>query len=420
MKHITIFKKAPVLTGWAKQCAILTIGFLLFSRLASAGSLIATWAPNSEDDLAGYIVSYGTESGNYSEEVDVKNTNTFVATNLLDGQEYFFVVKAYDYSGNVSAASTEVSATVGGPSLVAMRDGQSIKLIWTAVTDADSYDIYRGFDPDFAPNSPIATVSATDNEFVDDFHFVNNEIETYYAVRAKDGATSIFDFPTVGAYNIDLSVGLNLVSLPLIPADLSIVMAIANKLTGGENSADADQVRIWNGEEYLVAWLYDGPASDFDGQWISSTTGLESDLILDPQGAFWVMIQKDHPEKELTITGRVPDQAEIAYDLRQGFNFVGCGYPVLVGLNETELYQDGVMKGGVGSGEADVISIWTGDGYERAWVVDGVSPDLDGTWMDETGKNETTIAFRPGAGYIIWIKRDNPQKVWTFPNPMVE
>ncbi len=419
MKNITKPKCTYGRAEWMRVASALAVGLFLLTSAASAGSLIATWAPNEEPDLAGYIISYGVEPGQYTEEIDVKHNNTYVVNDLEEGQEYYFAVKAYDYSGNVSAPSAEVSATVGGPMLVALKEQQAIKLMWTPLSNVDEYEIFRGHDPDFAPTSPIATIAAGKTEFVDALHFTNNELETYYTVRAKSGSHAQFDFPTVGAYNVALSVGLNLVSLPLIPADPLIKSTIADQLTGGENSSMADQVRVWNGEEYQVAWLYEGPAADYDGEWINAATGLESMMEIDSKNSFWVVIQDGHPEIDLTVTGRVPQQPERIYELKKGYNFVGCCYPVPVELSKTELYEDGVMKGGVGSGEADVISAWTGDSYERAWVVDGV-PDLNGTWMDETGKNQTTIAFQPGEGYIIWIKGDNEKKMWTFPNPMAE
>ncbi len=418
MKHITRLKKAHARV-WARFCATLLISLLLLSGAATAGSLIATWAPNSEDDLAGYIVSYGPESGNYSEHVDVKNTTTFVASDLEDGKEYFFTVKAYDYSGNVSAPSTEASAAVGGPALIAHKENQTIKLVWTPINNVTEYDIFRGHDPYFETASPIASVSAGKNEYVDALHFSDDKFETYYTVRAKRSADKAFDFPTVGAYDIALNHGLNLVSLPLIPADPLIKATITDQLTGGENSSEADQIRVWDGEEHKVAWLYEGPAAEYDGEWISAETGEESLMGIDSKHSFWIVIQENHPAIELTVTGKVPNQPERIIELKQGYNFVGSCYPLSIALHESELYDDGVMKGGVGSGEADILSAWSGDGYERAWVVDGV-PELNGTWMDETGKNETTIAFQPGAGYIIWIKGDNDKKVWTFPNPMAE
>lgn len=396
---------------------VVLLGLLVWSSLVSAGSLIATWEPNTEVDLAGYIVYYGTASGVYTHEVDVKNTTTFVATDLAEGEEYYFVVKAYDYSGNLSAPSAEVSGIVGGPMLVALRDNDTIRLVWTPVSGSTGYEVFRSTDPYFEPTTPIATLAATAKDYVDAQHFNPGEFESYYIVRAMNGATPSYKYNTVGAFDIELKTGLNLVSLPLVPADSSVQVVLYNELAGGQSSSQADQIRVWNGEEYELIWKYDGPAAEFQGKWINASTGLASRDNLDPNSSFWVLRQQNHQDSVLTVTGQVPTEPERSIALKTGYNFIGSVYPVSVALENSELYKDAVMKGGVGSGNADVIKAWDGAKYQQAWVVDGTRTDMDGVWMDETGKSETTISFNPGEGYIIWIKGDNQNKIWTFPNP---
>jgi len=386
-----------------------------------AGSLIATWDANSESDLAGYLVLYGTEAGTYDVEQDVGNKTTYVARDLQAGQEYFFVVKAYDLSGNVSAPSLEVSAVAsddpGGPNLIALRENDQVRLIWSSIEGAESFEIYRDIDPYFEPGSPIATVSADELEYVDSFHFQNPEKGTYYTVRATSGGNVVHAFNAVGAYDVTLHQGLNLVSLPLVPVDASLDGVLGDQLSGGDNSTNATKVRNWNGLEYETSWLYDGPITEFQGRWIDSETGKLSARVLDESVSFWVVIQENESEHHFTFTGNVPDEENRSITLAKGFNFVGSIYPVQVSLSESELYEDGVMKGGVGSGEADIIKYWNGSNYELAWVVDGTATELDGVWMDGTGKSEAGISFNPGHGYILWIKGDNPNKTWTFPNP---
>ncbi len=406
----------------ARVCSSICVAMLLlllWTGAAAAGSLIATWDANQEEDLAGYIVCYGTTSGEYTTQTDVGNTTAFVAEGLNDGQEYYFVVKAYDFSGNVSAPSVEVSARVGDPTLVALRENETIKLVWAPVAEAASYAIYRSSDPYFTPQSPIATVDAAEHEYVDAAHFQGDEVATYYIVQAMVGGTAAYTYNTVGAFDVQLRRGLNLVSLPLTPADSTIHAVIGDQLTGGENSTSADRLRLWNGEDYDIAWLYDGPAEAFRGKWISASTGIESTRKLDTSEAFWVEVKNDHQDTVFTITGSVPSDSNKIITLHKGYNFVGSIYPVEVLLEESELYQDHVMIGGVGSGEADIMRDWNGDSYEQAWVVDGTGTEMDGVWMNETGKAETTITLRPGAGYVIWIKNDNPNTIWSYPNPSI-
>ncbi len=399
--------------------SICVVMLLLFADASLAGSLIATWSANTEDDLAGYIIYYGTESGNYTVEEDVGNTTVYVAEDLQDGQEYYFVVKAYDFAGNVSAPSTEVSATVGAANLVALyqTETETVKLVWTPVSGADGYHVFRSSIPYFTPHTPIATVEAGIFQYVDDEHTANNVGESYYVVQAVAGGNVVYTFNTVGAFDLELNTGLNLVSLPLIPSDPSIQFVLGNQLTGGESATNADQIRIWNGEEYEINWYYDGPVTEYKGKWIDSETGLISTYNMDPNVGFWLEVKESHLDTLFTLTGRVPTDTTRSITLQPGFNFVSSCYPVNVPLDQTELYEDGVMKGGVGSGEADIIRAWSGKAYDQAWVVDGTNSELDGTWMDETGKNETTIQMVPGDGYIIWKKNDTAENVWTYPNP---
>jgi hypothetical protein len=413
---------AEVLQRAFNVCGSICVVLLLLCAAETlfSGSLIATWNPNTEADLAGYKVCYGTESGKYSVEKDVGNTTVYVADNLTDGQNYFFVVKAYDQTGNVSNPSVEVNGRPGKPTLVAINQGNAVRLVWTPIAGTQNYQIFKGGTPYFTPAVPIATVNATVFKYDDAQHVAANEKESYYSVRAIANGQLVFSFDTVGAYDVPLHSGLNLVSLPLIPADSTINAVFGGQLTGGESSSTADQLRIWNGEEYEINWCYKGTVVESNGKWINSKTGLESGRKLDPSQSFWVKIQEGHPAAHVTVTGQVPTDSNRVIPLKKGYNFVSSCYPAVVSLNESELYQDKVVKGGVGSGKADIVRAWADTTYFSTWVVDGTGTNLDGIWMDESGKNKSTIEFRPGEGYVIWIKGDNPEKIWTYPNPAIK
>src|SRR4029450_4267868 len=59
-------------------------------------------------DLGGFKLHYGTASGNYGASVDVGNQTSFTVRDLQPGNTYFFVVSAYDISGDQSGFSNEV------------------------------------------------------------------------------------------------------------------------------------------------------------------------------------------------------------------------------------------------------------------------------------------------------------------------
>lgn len=79
-------------------------------------SATLTWDANSELDLAGYRVYYGTTPGVYiqakGEGINVGNTTTYQVIDLQVGTQYYFAVTAYDTLGNESDYSDEVSKTI--------------------------------------------------------------------------------------------------------------------------------------------------------------------------------------------------------------------------------------------------------------------------------------------------------------------
>jgi hypothetical protein len=81
---------------------------VLISVWARAEQVILAWDANTETDLAGYKIHYGTASGSYTTHVDVHNITTFMVTGLSPGQTYYFAASAYDTSGSESGYSNEV------------------------------------------------------------------------------------------------------------------------------------------------------------------------------------------------------------------------------------------------------------------------------------------------------------------------
>jgi hypothetical protein len=79
-----------VAQGWAKEITL-------------------EWDPNTEPDLGGYIVHYGTESGVYDYSLDVGNFTSAVISGLDPELEYYFAVSAYNIDGEGSGLSNEVT-----------------------------------------------------------------------------------------------------------------------------------------------------------------------------------------------------------------------------------------------------------------------------------------------------------------------
>ena len=103
-------------------CIVLFIvlAIIWLCGIASAASkAVLSWDANNwtiDPDLAGYKVYYGSAPGTYTKTIDIGMVNptgipTYTVEPLADGI-YYFVVTAYDTSGNESGFSNEVSKKI--------------------------------------------------------------------------------------------------------------------------------------------------------------------------------------------------------------------------------------------------------------------------------------------------------------------
>lgn len=77
---------------------------------AEAATMRLSWSSDSEADLSGYRLRYGTAAGELESMVDAGKATSVDVSGLYLGVTYYFSVTAYDVSGNESAPSTEVQA----------------------------------------------------------------------------------------------------------------------------------------------------------------------------------------------------------------------------------------------------------------------------------------------------------------------
>jgi hypothetical protein len=84
----------------------------LLSGEARAEQVSLTWDANTESDLGGYNLYYGTASQAYSGVLNVGKDTQVTLNNLSQGVTYFFAVTAYDLQGAESDYSNEIDKTV--------------------------------------------------------------------------------------------------------------------------------------------------------------------------------------------------------------------------------------------------------------------------------------------------------------------
>jgi hypothetical protein len=109
------------------------------------------WDANPEPNISGYLLSYGTTLGRYSNSVNVGVTPAATVSGLKEGTTYYFVVAAVDSAGLISPTSEAISyfVPVTAPS---NRPPSAFANSITIPEDTTINIVLTGTDPD---NDPI-------------------------------------------------------------------------------------------------------------------------------------------------------------------------------------------------------------------------------------------------------------------------
>jgi len=118
----------------------------------TGGALEATWQENTESDLAGYRLYWGTASGVYTDSVIVGRVSHQRISGLVDGTRYYATLTALDSAGHESGPAPEQNAVPGtqplapgGVSTLPFFFGMAPA--WQANTELDlaGYNVYQDF-----------------------------------------------------------------------------------------------------------------------------------------------------------------------------------------------------------------------------------------------------------------------------------
>ena len=82
--------------------------------LGAADIVSLRWSPNTEPDVAGYKIYYGSASRSYHTVLNVGNITEYTFPAFERSGQYFFAITAYDTLGNESDFSEEVSTYITG------------------------------------------------------------------------------------------------------------------------------------------------------------------------------------------------------------------------------------------------------------------------------------------------------------------
>lgn len=94
---------------------LVTLVMLASGRHVEAASLTLAWDHSTSSNVAGYQVSYGTQSGKYTATVKAGYVTSVSITGLTEGTTYYFSVQSYDSAGTLGSPSSEISGKVAAP-----------------------------------------------------------------------------------------------------------------------------------------------------------------------------------------------------------------------------------------------------------------------------------------------------------------
>ncbi len=160
-------------------------------QLAGTGSATFTWTRNGETDLSGYYFYYSKDGTNWTatgaaqgnSPILVLTGNALTLTNLTGGTTYWFMIKAFDTSNNLSAASNIVQLAITGQTSTRTLFYGDTPITWTVTSDATGYIFGQ-------------------NKYVDlgkyqrfDFNGTGNIIEAkvYFAAKTINGSADNFN-----------------------------------------------------------------------------------------------------------------------------------------------------------------------------------------------------------------------------------
>jgi len=167
---------------WLLLCVCGVVG------TGSGAEVDLAWDANSEPDLAGYRIHYGTESGSLLETIDVGNVTSAKITGLIPGTTYYSTVTAYNSVDLESSHSSEISFTVALPPTMIDSDNDGLSDHFEAThgngqdldplsdLDGDGLTAMAEFVHGLDPNAPLT-------QPISSFHFAQEGAEQYLRVR---------------------------------------------------------------------------------------------------------------------------------------------------------------------------------------------------------------------------------------------
>jgi Putative Ig domain/IPT/TIG domain len=111
----SICSAPPKARRWGCRFVLAMLFVCLTAGLAESAVVTLGWTASPENDVAGYVLSYGTTSGQLTSTIDVGNTTSYTFLIPDPTRVYYLALRAYNTSGLFSGFSNELSTTPIAP-----------------------------------------------------------------------------------------------------------------------------------------------------------------------------------------------------------------------------------------------------------------------------------------------------------------
>jgi hypothetical protein len=242
---------------------LFTALFVLPAPLHAAEVSLA-WDANTEPDLSGYKIHWGTASGSYGSSTDVGNVTSHTLTGLADGETYFFAATAYDSFSNESSNSNEVSTTLAPAAPAAPSASDSlytdlVRVTWQDAAGETGYTVHRSTAID-GTYTVVGTTAAGVVTF-DDPAACGGPVYYYKVSASNGGGSSTLSAADAGS-TAECPPPPEFATVPDPPAGPAsgyTGVSYSYSLSGGSSSYDDPvEYRIDWGDGSMSAWLPSG------------------------------------------------------------------------------------------------------------------------------------------------------------------
>jgi len=156
--------------------------------MGNGNSLLVNWSPPTDEDLEGYWISIGTDSGTYDASYSTFDT-TMIIDELIEGVEYYVGITAYDMEGYesflIEKTGTPNSLPLSPKDISEVPLWHQVQFTWSSNLEYDllGYNIYRSLNNEELGDK-INSEVVLDTTFTDDSP--ENGVYYYYTVKAID------------------------------------------------------------------------------------------------------------------------------------------------------------------------------------------------------------------------------------------